>query len=211
MTQPPKSLPQMMIVGVPMIAWSADEAAGDAVAEAAAVGQVRHVGEGGVDALAVQQLQLAHSRRVDQQSPSGKQVQLAVRGGVAAATVTQPHLPGGRALLAQQGVGDGRGLCAGKAGKPIEFGHMVLFAQASEKFITDFVVLERNCGDNQLLSVVLERHQAKYGRRPKSIAADKGFSPDAETYEDLEEEVDGLRTELRIMRGFLLEDRERRS
>ncbi len=80
----------------------------------------------------------------------------------------------------------------GRRGRPVEFGHKVLLTQSKEKFITDYVVLEKNRGDDELLAVVLERHKEKYGRLPETIAADKGFCPDADTYEDLEEQVDFL-------------------
>jgi IS5 family transposase len=80
----------------------------------------------------------------------------------------------------------------GRRSRPVEFGHKVLLTQSKEKFITDYVVLEENQSDDALLPLVFERHQQKYGRRPDSIAADKGFCPDADTYEELEEEVDFL-------------------
>lgn len=80
----------------------------------------------------------------------------------------------------------------GRRSRPVEFGHKVLLTQSKEKFITDFVVLEENRGDNELLPIVFDRHEEKYGRRPESIAADKGFCPDADTYEELEEQVDYL-------------------
>jgi len=80
----------------------------------------------------------------------------------------------------------------GRRSHSIEFGHKVLLTQSKEKFITDYVVLEQNCSDDQLLTTVIERHEQKYGRRPDSVAADKGFCPDADTYEELEEEVDYL-------------------
>jgi len=80
----------------------------------------------------------------------------------------------------------------GRRGRPVEFGHKVLLMQSKEKFITDFVVLEENRSDNDLLPMVIERHEQKYGSCPKSIAADKGFCPDADTYEELEEQVDYL-------------------
>ena len=80
----------------------------------------------------------------------------------------------------------------GRRGRPIEFGHKVLLTQSKEKFITDFVVLEENRSDDDLLPMVLERHEQRYGRRPESVAADMGFCPDAETYEELEEQVDYL-------------------
>ena len=80
----------------------------------------------------------------------------------------------------------------GRRSRPVEFGHKVLLTQSKEKFITDYVVLEENCSDDSLLPMVLDRHEEKYGRRPESIAADKGFCPDADMYEELEERVDFL-------------------
>ena len=80
----------------------------------------------------------------------------------------------------------------GRRNHPVEFGHKVLFTQSKEKFITDYVVFEASVGDDGLLPLVLERHEEKYGRRPDSVAGDKGFCPDADTYEELEEEVDYL-------------------
>ncbi len=80
----------------------------------------------------------------------------------------------------------------GRRGKPVEFGHKVLLTQSREKFITDYVVLEKNCTDDQLLPLVLERHEERFGRLPESVAADKGFCPDEDTYEELEEQVDYL-------------------
>jgi IS5 family transposase len=80
----------------------------------------------------------------------------------------------------------------GRRGVPVEFGHKVLLTQSKEKFITDYVVLEKNRPDEELLPLVIERHEERYGSRPESVAADKGFCPDEETYEDLEEELDYL-------------------
>jgi IS5 family transposase len=80
----------------------------------------------------------------------------------------------------------------GRRGKPVEFGHKVLLTQTMEKFITDYVVLEENCPDDELLPLVIERHEESFGSPPESVAADKGFCPDADTYEELEEEIDYL-------------------
>jgi IS5 family transposase len=80
----------------------------------------------------------------------------------------------------------------GRRSHPVEFGHKVLFTQSKEKFITDYVVFEESVGDDELLPLVLDRHEEKYGRRPDSVAADKGFCPAADAYEDLEEEVEYL-------------------
>ncbi len=80
----------------------------------------------------------------------------------------------------------------GRRGKPIEFGHKVLLTQSREKFITDYLVLEENRSDSHLLPTVLERHVEKYGRMPETIAGDKGFCPDADEYEELEEQLEFL-------------------
>jgi len=80
----------------------------------------------------------------------------------------------------------------GRRGKPIEFGHKILLTESREKFITDYVVLEKNRGDDQLLPEVIERHKEKYGGVPESIAADKGFRPDEDTFEELEEQIEYL-------------------
>jgi len=80
----------------------------------------------------------------------------------------------------------------GRRARPVEFGHKVLLTQSKEKFITDYVVLEKNRNDDELLPLVLERHEQRYGSRPDSVAADKGFCPDGDTYEELEEQIDYL-------------------
>jgi IS5 family transposase len=80
----------------------------------------------------------------------------------------------------------------GRRGRPIEFGHKVLLTESREKFITDYVVLEENCSDAELLPLVIERHQQRFGSPPESVAADMGFCPDADTYEELAEQIDYL-------------------
>jgi len=80
----------------------------------------------------------------------------------------------------------------GRRGRPIEFGHKLWLSQSREKFITDYAVLEKCCPDNELLETVIERHEERFGRRPESVVADKGFCPDADSYEELEEEIEYL-------------------
>ena len=80
----------------------------------------------------------------------------------------------------------------GRRGRPVEFGHKILLTQCKEKFITDYLVLEENRNDSELLEVVLERHEEMYGKKPDSLAADKGFRPEIDTFEELEEEIDYL-------------------
>jgi len=80
----------------------------------------------------------------------------------------------------------------GRRGRPVEFGHKVLLTQSREKLITDYVVLEECCSDDELLETVIQRHEKRFGRRPESVVADKGFCPDADSYDELAEEIDYL-------------------
>ena len=55
----------------------------------------------------------------------------------------------------------------GKAGKTMEFGHKILFAQTAEKFISQYKVMEKREEDNTLVSEVLENHQALFEDMPE--------------------------------------------
>ncbi len=63
----------------------------------------------------------------------------------------------------------------GKAGKPIEFGHMIGIQQVDEKFITDYAVFERKPAEPALLEDALASHRALFGEEPSRLAADKGY------------------------------------
>jgi len=63
----------------------------------------------------------------------------------------------------------------GKAGKPIEFGHKVLFSQTGEKFIHHYQVLPKRVEDKELLVPALEAHQELFGDYPNVLSTDKGF------------------------------------
>lgn len=80
----------------------------------------------------------------------------------------------------------------GKREKPVEFGHKFMLCQTAEKFITDYEVLETQTADCHLTETTVERHKELFGKPPKVMAGDKGFRPDAATFEDLEEEVETL-------------------
>lgn len=81
-------------------------------------------------------------------------------------------------------------LIRGKAGKNIEFGHMVLFAQTQEKFITDFKVFSRKPNEHTLVDGILERHSKLFGSMPSTFASDKGFYESAEKLTVLEKSID---------------------
>lgn len=78
----------------------------------------------------------------------------------------------------------------GKAGKPIEFGHMVSFAQTSEKFITDYEAFEKKPVEYTLVDGILDRHSTLFGTPPTTFAADKGFYESADKLVELEKRID---------------------
>lgn len=95
----------------------------------------------------------------------------------------------------------------GKAGKPIEFGHMILLQQVEGKFITDYEVFSRKPVDHTLVDSALESHRKVFGQNPDEFSADKGFYESMTKVEALEEEIDvvsigkkGSRTEEETLR-----------
>jgi IS5 family transposase len=83
-------------------------------------------------------------------------------------------------------------LMRGRRQKPVEFGHMVLLCQSPEKFITDYEAYRRRRADCQLTEEVIERHEGLFGQTPEVLAADMGFCPDEEKYEELQGRVGTL-------------------
>lgn len=77
----------------------------------------------------------------------------------------------------------------GKAGKPIEFGHMIQVAQVSSKFITDYDVFDHKPVEHQLVQPALEHHKKLFGRYPETLAADKGYYKDMATIGTLRDRV----------------------
>jgi IS5 family transposase len=63
----------------------------------------------------------------------------------------------------------------GKAGKDIEFGHMIQIQQVAEKFISDYAVYDRKPSEPTLLEPALASHRALFGAEPSRLAADKGY------------------------------------
>jgi len=77
----------------------------------------------------------------------------------------------------------------GKAGKPIEFGHMILLHQVEHKFITDYEVFAKRPSDNSLVGDILDRHRKLWGELPEAFAADKGFYESMEQLRSLEKKI----------------------
>jgi len=63
----------------------------------------------------------------------------------------------------------------GKAGKDIEFGHMIQIQQTGEKFITDYEVFEMKPAEPALVAPALKSHKRLFGEFPSILAGDKGY------------------------------------
>jgi IS5 family transposase len=77
----------------------------------------------------------------------------------------------------------------GKAGRPVEFGHMIQIQQTSEKFITDYAVFENKPVEHTLVGPALQSHREIFGSYPDQMAADKGYYQSMRTITKLEKNV----------------------
>lgn len=77
----------------------------------------------------------------------------------------------------------------GKAAKPLEFGHKVLFAESREKFIFHYEACRRQSADQELLEPTLLAHRKLFGMAPELLATDKGFYQGPDQLEKLEKKI----------------------
>lgn len=77
----------------------------------------------------------------------------------------------------------------GKAGKPIEFGHKVLFCQTGEKFIHHYQVQKKAVADKDVLKPAIKAHKKLFGAYPDILATDKGFYESMKQITDLEKKI----------------------
>jgi IS5 family transposase len=99
-------------------------------------------------------------------------------------------------------------LIRGKAGKAIEFGHMVLLQEVEDKFITDYDVFLRRPTDASLVDPILRSHKATFGCLPQSFTADKGFYESMAKLRELEEMIPNLSIAKKGKRTTAERDRE---
>lgn len=78
----------------------------------------------------------------------------------------------------------------GKAGKPIEFGHMIQIQQVESKFITDYEVFEDKPVEYELIEPAIESHKKLFGHYPGQLATDKGYYQDMAHIEQLEQQIE---------------------
>jgi IS5 family transposase len=81
-------------------------------------------------------------------------------------------------------------LIRGKAGKPIEFGHMIQIQQVQAKFITDYQVFETKPVEYTLLDSSIKRHKELFGKHPGQLSADKGYYESMEQITRLEKIIE---------------------
>ena len=77
----------------------------------------------------------------------------------------------------------------GKAGKDIEFGHVVNFQQVRQKFITGYDVFEKKPVEHELVHPTLARHESTFGKYPEVYADDKGAYESMAKLYSLEEKI----------------------
>jgi len=77
----------------------------------------------------------------------------------------------------------------GKAAKPIEFGHKVLFCQTGEKFIHHYKVMPKRIEDKELLAPAVEAHKDLFGHYPDVLSTDKGFYENMKQISSLQERI----------------------
>ncbi len=78
----------------------------------------------------------------------------------------------------------------GKAGKDIEFGHMIQIQQVGEKFITAYEVYDRKPVEHTLLDPALAQHREIFGLDPSELTADKGYYQSMDQLRELEKTID---------------------
>lgn len=66
-------------------------------------------------------------------------------------------------------------LVRGKAGKNVEFGHMVQIQQVEGCFITDYSVFAKKPAENTLVLPALASHRDLFGSNPVRVTADKAY------------------------------------
>jgi IS5 family transposase len=97
-------------------------------------------------------------------------------------------------------------LIRGKAGKPVEFGHMLEVHQVETGLLTGYAVHAQRPFEPQLLGPAVAAHKEIFGRLPDAAAADKGFFEAAEVAKLV---ASGIRTVAICKRGKRTAEEER--
>lgn len=71
---------------------------------------------------------------------------------------------------------DARPIRRGRLKEPTEFGYKVALQEVENGIVSGYEVAEGNPPDEKLLPAAVRRHERQFGRPPKELAADRGFS-----------------------------------
>ena len=63
-----------------------------------------------------------------------------------------------------------------KGSRDVEYGHKICLAAGTSGLITDCIILDGNPADSTLATEMMERHTIIFGRAPRQVAFDGGFS-----------------------------------
>lgn len=77
----------------------------------------------------------------------------------------------------------------GKAGKAVEFGHMIDLCQVEHRFISEYAVFPRRPVEHQLVEPSLENHREAFGAYPQEYSSDRGFYESMERIAELSHKV----------------------
>jgi len=71
---------------------------------------------------------------------------------------------------------EARPIKKGKLAKGTEFGYKARIDETESGFVTGYAVYEGNPSDDDLLVPTVEAHKKRFGKAPKAVATDRGFS-----------------------------------
>ncbi len=71
---------------------------------------------------------------------------------------------------------DARPIAKGRLGKPVEFGYKAQVADNADGLVLDLAVFQGNPNDATLIVSAMKRVKALFGRAPRAVTADRGYS-----------------------------------
>jgi len=78
----------------------------------------------------------------------------------------------------------------GKAGKDIEFGHMIQIEQVECKFVTRYEVFDKKPVEHRLVEPAIEDHKELFGSYPDEVSADKGYYENMDRINELSKKIE---------------------
>lgn len=85
-------------------------------------------------------------------------------------------MPDGSTRIVSLHDGDARPIAKGRLGKPVEFGYKAQVADNTDGLVLDLAVLQGNPNDATLIVSAIEAVKALFGRAPRAVSADRGYS-----------------------------------